>query len=451
MAGRTTCILTPMALKALTSKEVGKRLNDGGNLRGKVRISQAGKISVFFVWRYAISGKTREFYCGTWPDQSLAAIRAARDAASSRKDQGEDPALEIQLQRLEKRISATRRLAGLQQEAEELAAYRARPTVMDVYALWNQLILINRKDHLEIQRSWEKDVLPVVGKVAIQDINLAHITKILDTILARGARRLSTRTLSELRQFFGYAISRNFLESDPTRQVKKKNFGGTDTERDRVLAESEIKALVRQIPQANLYRPTEIAIWLMLATGCRVGELTSARWEHVDLNAQTWALPVTKNGRPHTVFLSPFALGQLEELRRLHPDSAWLYPNREGTGPLDSKAITRQVHDRQRPGPIARRTQQRSALMLSGGGWTPHDLRRTAATLMGEKGIRPDVIERCLNHVESNRIQRTYQRQKLEGEQAEAWRTLGERLELLIKTAADPQNIVFGRFSRAAG
>lgn len=454
MAGYPIKILTQKTLEALTPADAGKQLNDGGNLRGKVRLSRSGKVSVFFVWRYTLQEQTRDFYCGTWGPgkkcKSLAAIRAARDAASTRKDQGEDPALEIQLQRMERRISATRRLAGLQQEAEELAAYRARPTVAEVYDLWNQLILISRKDRLEIQRSWEKDVLPVVGRVAIQDINRAHITKILDTILARGARRLATRTLAELRQFFGYAISRNFLESDPTHRLKKEDFGGTDTERDRVLADKEIQALARQLPQANLYRPTEIALWLMLATGCRIGELTSARWEHVDLNSQTWALPVTKNGRPHTVFLSPLALGQLEELRRLHPDSAWLYPNREGTGPLDSKAITRQVHDRQRPGPIARRTQQSSALMLSGGVWTPHDLRRTAATLMGGQGIRPDVIERCLNHVESNRIQRIYQRQKLQEEQAEAWRLLGARLELLIKTATDPHNVILGRFGCAA-
>jgi integrase len=240
------------------------------------------------------------------------------------------------------------------------------------------------------------------------------------------------------------------LESDPTHRLKKEDFGGTDTERDRVLADQEIQALARQLPQANLYRPTEIAIWLMLATACRVGELTSARWEQVSFDHQTWVLPVTKNGRPHTIFLSPFALNQLEALRCLHPVSPWLYPNREGTGPLDSKAISRQIHDRQRSCAIAHRTQQGSTLMLSGGAWTPHDLRRTAATVMGNEKVRPDIIERCLNHVETNRIQRTYQRQKLEGEQAKAWRVLGERLELLIQTATDPHNVILGKFGCAA-
>jgi integrase len=58
-------------------------------------------------------------------------------------------------------------------------------------------------------------------------------------------------------------------------------------------------------------------------------------------------------------------------------------------------------------------------------------LRRTGATLMASLGVRPDVIEKCLNHTEQNKIQRIYQRAELRPEMAEAWRLLGERLELL--------------------
>jgi len=56
---------------------------------------------------------------------------------------------------------------------------------------------------------------------------------------------------------------------------------------------------------------------------------------------------------------------------------------------------------------------------------------------MGELGIDGDVIERCLNHVEPNRIKRTYQRQQTEGAKAAAWRLLGERLDLLTRKDAD--------------
>jgi len=51
--------------------------------------------------------------------------------------------------------------------------------------------------------------------------------------------------------------------------------------------------------------------------------------------------------------------------------------------------------------------------------------------------VRPDVIEKCLNHVEQNKLVRIYQRQKLEAEQAEAWRLLGDRLEVLLNKSAE--------------
>lgn len=51
--------------------------------------------------------------------------------------------------------------------------------------------------------------------------------------------------------------------------------------------------------------------------------------------------------------------------------------------------------------------------------------------MMVALGIVPEVAERCLNHTEQNRVKRTYQRHSYENEMREAWRLLGERLELL--------------------
>ena len=53
---------------------------------------------------------------------------------------------------------------------------------------------------------------------------------------------------------------------------------------------------------------------------------------------------------------------------------------------------------------------------------------------MGELGVTGDVIERCLNHVEPNRLRRVYQRQKLRDAQQSAWNELGLRLQALTTT-----------------
>jgi hypothetical protein len=59
---------------------------------------------------------------------------------------------------------------------------------------------------------------------------------------------------------------------------------------------------------------------------------------------------------------------------------------------------------------------------------------------MGDLGIAPDVIEKCSNRADENKVKRIYQRQKLEKEQAHAWKILGERLNLLVNM--DTSNII---------
>lgn len=58
---------------------------------------------------------------------------------------------------------------------------------------------------------------------------------------------------------------------------------------------------------------------------------------------------------------------------------------------------------------------------------------RTGATLMTALGVLPEVAEKCLNHTEESRVKRTCQRHSYDAEKLEAWRPLGERLELLTR------------------
>ncbi|MFZ5525349.1 MAG: site-specific integrase, partial [Pseudomonadota bacterium] len=96
------------------------------------------------------------------------------------------------------------------------------------------------------------------------------------------------------------------------------------------------------------------------------------------------------------------------------------------------KTVTKQVADRQRgKNPMSGRTKLVDTLTLPGGQWRPHDLRRTGASMMAELGVLSDVVERCLNHAEENKMKRIYQRATYEAQMQEAWRMLGQRLELL--------------------
>lgn len=321
--------------------------------------------------------------------------------------------------------------------AERLAA---RLNVRQLFERWATVDLINRKDSgKEVRRMFDKDVLPTLGSLPIEEVRKRHITEVTDALLARGVNRMAKVVFSLMRQMFRFAVDRDLLEFDPTANIRKVKIGGKDVERDRVLSDEEIRQLSRQLPDAGMSAMAEAAIWIALSTCCRIGELLDARWEHIDLKNGTWLIPAPKNKRPHTVYLSDFALAQFQRLHGFSGELPWVYPNAREDGPICSKTITKQIGDRQRApaqGPMSGRSKKSESLRLPGGKWTPHDLRRTGATLMTRLGVLPEVAERCLNHTEENKVKRIYQRHSYDSEMKSAWNLLGDRLGLLTTMTA---------------
>lgn len=429
--------LTVKKLESLTPADIGARLSDEHALYGVVKAKGDG-VCVMFRWRYRFGGKLRDYTCGTWPSKSLKEIRDAQESARQLVALGKDPNEDKRIVRLDGKASQAEALAQAKARIEQAEALSARITVADLFERWATVELIRRKDGgKEIRRMFAKDVLPIIGDLAVEDIRKGHVTAVTDALLARGVTRMAKMIFSLVRQMFRFAVDRDIIEADPTAAIRKSKIGGKDVERERVLNEDEIRALHRQIPSARLLNTTEAAIWLALATGCRIGELLRAEWRHVHPESGEWFIPGdnSKNGRPHTIYLSNFAARHFEYLSAINGASKWCFPNRDDSDNVCVKTITKQLGDRQRgeEKSMSRRSAHINALTLPGGRWTPHDLRRTAATLMTALGVLPEVAEKCLNHTEESRVKRTYQRYSYETEKREAWHLLGERLELLTR------------------
>ena len=444
--------LTDLAFRKIKPAHSEQILADGGGLYIRVRsIGDGGAIS--FRLTYRIEGKQKWITLGSYPEMKLAEARGLRDSNKLLLKKGIDPGLERKQQ-------AERNRQAQLDEKIRLELLATRITVEDLFDRWLTLELSQRKEssRAELVRAFKKDVLPVIGYIPAEEVTKVHIMKVLDEILARGARRLANRTLSELRQMFGFGYTRDIVKNDPTHRLKKADIGGKEVERDRVLSDDEIIDLARRIHLENLYLPSECAIWIMLSTGCRVGDLMKARWEEIDFKARTWTFQPEKDKthikRTHTVYLSDFAWHWFQHLHKVNGTSVWLYPRRrdvedEVSGPVCKKSITKQIRDRQSEEPMQGRSKLANALTLTGGAWTPHDLRRTCTTLMVDLGISPDVAHLCTYHLEQDRTKRTYNRAKQVAAQKEAWRLLGERLELLTKQ--DSHTVVAGRFPTASG
>jgi integrase len=366
-----------------------------------------------------------------------------------------------------------------QQEVEvaaELEAQR-RLTARDLFDRWVATDLqprlradgkrAGRKDGGKFTRDqFSRRVFPKIGRMAIEDVKRSDLMAILDNAKQEGKLRTANVLLADLKQMLRFALARDVVMRNPLETVLKRDVGGASVERDRVLSASELACLYDKLAHCGLSERCIAGVWLVLATGVRVGELLGSTWHGhgdelaslkaaadtsdvklgvVDLAAQSWLILETKNQRSHTIHLSEFAIRQFErlaEFREAMPHDLnravpWVFPNTSATGPVGVKSFGKQLADRQRP--VERRLKNRSknteALLLPGGRWTAHDLRRTAATLMAELGFGGDVIDECLNHMIESRVRRVYVRDRRLGEQARAFDALGAKLQSIAAGA----------------
>jgi integrase len=365
------------------------------------------------------------------------------------------------------------------EEKVELEKQR-RLTVKQVFERWAATELkphvggdgkrIGRKDGGQyVREQFERRVYPNFGDVAIVDVHKADVLTILDAVKAEGKLRTANVLLADLKQMFRFAAEREIIEHSPIELINKRKIGGKDIKRDRVLSADELMALATQLPAANLNRRTVLGIWLILATGCRIGELMGASWsdsklnqkplqsvvdEHnksqksgavqlgfVDLVARTWYLPTTKNQRDHLIHLSDFAYKQFSELANMREADRitgrplpWVFPDSFGTGPVCIKSFGKQLADRQRSADerLMNRTKSVESLKLSGGRWTAHDLRRTTSTMMSQLGISNDVINECENHIKQG-MSGVYIQDRRQAEQVLAFDALGQKLTQLTR------------------
>ncbi len=378
-----------------------------------------------------------------------------------------------------KRVAAEAEVRRVQEEAaaSALAAER-RLTVRQLFTRWQQTELqprtladgtrVGRKDSgAYVQAQFERHVFPLIGSIAAADLGRQDLMALLDARKAAGTLRTANVLFSDLRQMLTFAVDREIIANNPLAGLKRSKLGGKDTERERVLNDAELRQLWAALPIAGLNPRSRCALGLILATGVRAGELTGATWADthtsrartdtlrnvaeacetkfgiVDMAARSWHLPDTKNQRAHTIHLSDFALTHLQELAGLRElddkgdPSPWLFPDRSREKPVCVKSLGKQIADRQRPAgkPMKNRSKNTEALLLSGGDWTLHDLRRTAGTLMARLGISGDVIDECLNHKIESRVRRVYVRDRRESDQARAFDALGQYLHTLLDTA----------------
>ena len=422
---------TIVELKAIGPAWCGDVLGDGDGLFGSVRVARAEAVTIHFRYGIRFQGRRAWHYCGTWPTTSLESIRDARDRAQSDLKAGVNPNDRRAASRIEeqRKVEQTIKL-----EAERKAS---DATLRMLFEQWASDGVARKDGNSEIRRSFEKDLLAQLGDKPLRTVTEHDLRTVLRSMVARGVNRMAVTMSRDIKQMFSWGEKRQpwrrlLQEGNPAQLIDIERIVAPEYDvsnvRVRVLSPDEIrelrsifettKAAYESAPDRRVaVRPvlieTQIALWLCLATTCRIGELLMSRWEHVDLVGGTWFIPKDNvkgergKKQDQLVYLSPFALGQLQRLHKLTGATTWCFPSRDGKNHVCLKSVSKQVGDRQMRFKNRKDLRNRTndnTLVLDGGAngeWTPHDLRRTAATMMQAMGVNPDVIDRCQNHVMS--------------------------------------------------
>jgi len=285
-----------------------------------------------------------------------------------------------------------------------------------------------RRSIAEVERIFNKYVLPEIGDRLADSLSRADVTRLIDGVATGGGKPtpvMARAVAAQLSAFYTWAMPRlDRLDVNPCRDAGKPDV---PKPRERVLSNDEIKALWTVLEGEGL--PWGPSVKLLILTGQRRDEVFSADRAEFDLEGGLWTIPGdrAKNGKQHFVPLSEAALRLLKAVPVID-GSAKLFPSRadpERGASGFSRALARIIADMVKElGPVER--------------FTLHDLRRTMATGLQRLGVRLEVTEAVLNHVSGSRggLVGVYQRHQFQDEKRHALDAWAAEVERIV-TATD--------------
>jgi integrase len=186
-----------------------------------------------------------------------------------------------------------------------------------------------RKNSRTIELYLEADILPAIGDRRLREVTPTDVQAIVFRKRDAGREKAAAMLRGILKRLFDYAMAQTLIEHNPIASLPTR-FVTTLTSRDRALEPAEIRTFLIELYQSNMARRSKLALHLLLLTLARKGELTRARWEHLNFEAGEWLIPSenSKTDKPHMVYLSCQVIELFRELQMLAGDSEWVLPGR---------------------------------------------------------------------------------------------------------------------------
>jgi integrase len=347
-----------------------------------LQVSKRGTKS--WIFRYSLNRRTRDMGLGPLKAVSLADARSKAAAARILRDKGIDPLA----QREAERDAAT---STSNASTHNVTFRRYANECVDGWTPdWK-----NPKTANQWRATLERYAYPVIGDLALDAIETAHIIEILSPIW-----RSKSDTASGLRAMIERVLAAAAVEG-------KRPAANPATWRGHLIAAKGLGKLRKAVPHKSLqYRnlPAFLAalrkregvasraLEFVILTAARSGEVRGARWQEIDEAERTWTVPAErmKSGRSHIVPLSEPALAVLAEVKPLRDLGGVIFPGIRYGQPLSDMTLSKLVK-------------------LMGYDCVPHGFRATFKTWAEEETDHANAtIESALAHAVGDRTEQAY-------------------------------------------
>ncbi len=354
-----------------------------------LRITPNGTKS--FVYKYTANGKSRWLTIGKYPEWSIREARAKYyELYEQVRDYGRDP---IEEKRLEEEIE------------------RSKLTVENFVQVYLSVGKQKGKTDLrEEEQAFKRDVFPLIGAKYLDEVTGDDIDKIQNRIIHRAIEKnninksFATRhgrgavyhTLAYTRQMFNLAVKKNLIDKNPVYSID--NLGSIEV-RDRVLDFKEIWLFWNRIETIGLPVVTAKTLKFILATMQRGNEVRFMRYDAYKPDEKIWQMTMqdTKNRTMHRVPLNKYALDIIDTVRLYTSASPYMFGATRLLSPPENLASDLIPLGNTALSQVVRRNRGKLGIQ----DFTPHDLRRTAATWITGIGMPELYAKLMLNHKET--------------------------------------------------
>jgi len=380
--------LTKVSIEKASAGQDRKETPDG-SVPGLYLVVQPSGVKSFAL-RYRYGGKSKKLTLGRYPTLSLADARQKARQAKEQLSYGNNPARSTD-------------------NPEMFEA--AFQSFIDRHVSQN-------KSGSETIRIFHHDLLPAFGSRRISDISKRDINALMDRIVDRGSPVMANRTLSAMRKFFVWAVSRDLAQHNPCEGLKPPV---REKSRERILTDEEISWFWKA--SNDMGYPYGTYFQFLLLSAQRRAEVSDMTFD--ELEGDVWKIPGerSKNGKSHSV---PLSEGLQSLIAGIPHAEGYLFTS-SGKKPVGNL------------GRAAGRLQVRMQAYANEDGkgdiqhWRLHDLRRTAASGMARCGVFQEVIERVQNRSSGafSGVAGIYNRYEYEKEKSCALAKWSELLDLL--------------------